>query len=161
MKMKKAFTLMELLVVISIIGMLSSIVLVSMGGARARARDAKRQSDLRQIVSAMELAYDDSATECGGPNSYIVSGNFGSTSTITTAIPKICTNTGQYLNPTPNDPVASRNYVWFGNNGTCGSLNAGQWYCIYAILEADGVVVASQRGVRVTTTLPTNCNCGW
>ena len=41
MKSKKSFTLIELLVVIAIIGLLSSVVLVSMRGTRERARIAK------------------------------------------------------------------------------------------------------------------------
>jgi len=57
-KKNKGFTLIELLVVIAIIGILASIVLVSLGGARAKARDATRQSDLRQIQLAQEMYYD-------------------------------------------------------------------------------------------------------
>jgi len=56
---KKAFTLIELLVVIAIIGLLASIVLVSVNKARAKARDAKRLSDFRNLVSALEMYYDD------------------------------------------------------------------------------------------------------
>lgn len=52
------FTLIELLVVISIIGLLSSIVLTSVNSARAKARDARRKSDLRTISLALELYYD-------------------------------------------------------------------------------------------------------
>jgi general secretion pathway protein G len=55
MKKDKAFTLIELLVVIAVIGMLSSIVLVSMKGAREKARIAKAQSEIRQLVTAMYL----------------------------------------------------------------------------------------------------------
>jgi len=57
-KKPSGFTLIELLVVISIIGMLSSIVLASLNTARAKARDARRISDLSQIALAMEFFYD-------------------------------------------------------------------------------------------------------
>ena len=57
-KHNKGFTLIELLVVIAIIGLLSSIVLVSMQGVRAKARDARRLSDMRQILLALQLYYD-------------------------------------------------------------------------------------------------------
>lgn len=56
--MKKGFTLIELLVVVAIIGMLSSVVLSSLNTARANARDARRQADLRQIQTALELYYN-------------------------------------------------------------------------------------------------------
>jgi len=52
------FTLIELLVVIAVIGMLASIVLVSLGPARGKARDARRLSDLKQIQLALQLYYD-------------------------------------------------------------------------------------------------------
>lgn len=51
------FTLLELLVVIAIIGILSSVVMVSMGNAKIKARDAKRVSDITQIQTAVELYY--------------------------------------------------------------------------------------------------------
>ena len=55
-KNKKGFTLIELLVVIAVIGLLASIVLVSMGPARKKAKDTRRMTDLKQISSAMEYA---------------------------------------------------------------------------------------------------------
>ncbi len=58
LKQKSGFTLIELLVVISIIGLLASVVLVSLNGARAKARDARRLSDMKQIMTALELYYD-------------------------------------------------------------------------------------------------------
>ena len=59
MKHKKGFTLVELLVVIAIIGLLSTIAFISLNSARAKARDAKRVSDIRQVQSALELFYND------------------------------------------------------------------------------------------------------
>ena len=59
-KMKLAgFTLVELLVVISIIGILSSFAVVSLNGARTKARDALRKADMAQIRTALNLYYDD------------------------------------------------------------------------------------------------------
>lgn len=56
-KRNKGFTLIELLVVIAIIALLSSIVLASVTTARAKARDAQRKTDLRQLQIALELYF--------------------------------------------------------------------------------------------------------
>jgi len=53
------FTLIELLVVIAIIGLLSTLAVVALSSARAKARDAKRISDIKQIQSALELYFND------------------------------------------------------------------------------------------------------
>ena len=59
---QKGFTLIELLVVIAIIGMLSSVVLVSLNSAREKARNARRIADARQAVGALELYFDAQST---------------------------------------------------------------------------------------------------
>lgn len=56
---KQAFTLIELLVVIAIIGILSTMAVVALQGARAKARDAKRITDIRQMQTALELYFND------------------------------------------------------------------------------------------------------
>ncbi|HXK37918.1 MAG TPA: type II secretion system protein [Candidatus Paceibacterota bacterium] len=56
---RKGFTLIELLVVIAIIALLSSVVLAALSSARAKARDARRISDIRQIQRAVDLYADD------------------------------------------------------------------------------------------------------
>lgn len=55
MKKKKGFTLIELLVVIAIIGLLSTLAVISLNGARAKARDAQRLSDVKQMATAIEI----------------------------------------------------------------------------------------------------------
>lgn len=56
------FTLIELLVVIAIIGLLASVVLLSLNSARAKSRDAKRLADAKLMASSMELYFNDSGT---------------------------------------------------------------------------------------------------
>jgi len=56
-KKLKGFTLIEMLIVITIIALLASLILVGMGGARAKARDARRIADLRAVQNGLELYY--------------------------------------------------------------------------------------------------------
>lgn len=58
-KYQKGFTLVELLVVIAIIGILATLLLLQLGVARQRARDAKRIADVNQVRTALELFFDD------------------------------------------------------------------------------------------------------
>ncbi len=57
-KFSRGFTLVELLVVITIIGVLATVVMVSLNSARVKARDIKRIADVRQIALALEFCYD-------------------------------------------------------------------------------------------------------
>lgn len=54
----RAFTLIELLVAISIIGILSAITTASFSSARAKARDAKRVSDIANLQLNLALYFD-------------------------------------------------------------------------------------------------------
>ncbi len=57
------FTLIELLVVIAIIGMLSAMLVPNFMGARERARDTQRKSDLKQLQKAFEMYKQDQTPE--------------------------------------------------------------------------------------------------
>lgn len=51
--------MVELLVVIAIIGVLATLLLLQLGGARGKSRDAKRIADVAQLRTAMEQYFDD------------------------------------------------------------------------------------------------------
>lgn len=52
------FTIIELMVVVVIMGLLSSIIITSLAGSRAKGRDGQRISDLHQLQLALTLFFD-------------------------------------------------------------------------------------------------------
>jgi len=58
-KHKKGFTIIELIVVIAIIAVLAGIVLVNVQGYMAKAKNAKRNSDIASYVKAFQIYYTD------------------------------------------------------------------------------------------------------
>lgn len=67
---KRAFTLIELLVVIAIIGVLATVIILNIGKAGAKSRDAKRKDDISQIARALKMYHAEKGsypTNVGGP----------------------------------------------------------------------------------------------
>ncbi|MFH0820088.1 MAG: type II secretion system protein [bacterium] len=56
---RTGLTLIELLVVIAIVGILSTLTIITINSAKAKARDAKRMHDTRQIIIALSMYYQD------------------------------------------------------------------------------------------------------
>jgi len=142
---QKGFTLIELLVVIAIIGLLAGIVLVSLGGARESAQDARRQTDIRNIGTALELCYGDAS--CNVANAYIT--NAGASG--------LNFSIGSHMAVVPTDPVGSVPYDWDDNT----AAGDDQSYCVSATLSDDSIFCASENGVAGTTTAAANVigNC--
>ncbi|MBI2485197.1 type II secretion system protein [Candidatus Uhrbacteria bacterium] len=55
--MKRGFTLLEVLIVVSIIAILGAASALGVSAARSKMRDARRLSDMRQLQSALEDYY--------------------------------------------------------------------------------------------------------
>lgn len=59
--MKRAFTLIELLVVIAIISVIATLSTIALSSIRAKSRDTKRISDIKQIQTALEMYKNDNS----------------------------------------------------------------------------------------------------
>lgn len=103
MHRKRGFTLIEVLVVVAIIGILSSIVLASMSGARSKGRDAKRIADVKQMQLALQLYYD-------GYGYY------------PTAIGALTTD--NYISSIPADPTSGWSYVYTRLPANCNNTSS-------------------------------------
>ncbi|MBN2086945.1 type II secretion system protein [Candidatus Peregrinibacteria bacterium] len=150
LKLKKGFSLVELLVVITIIAILSVVAYTAIGGQTAQARDSKRKQDLSTIQSALELYFvefnrypallENGTADAGGG----------------WRIPR------KYLSTIPVDPKADSagtpiNYYYYYDAGD----NA---YMIGTTLENEGTLTAHIVGnfdnhISVTTpAYPDNCD---
>lgn len=129
--MKKGFTLIELLVVIAIIGILSSVVIVSLNNARSKARDSSRKSNAQAMVTAFALYASEQSPEVAPLESdttvtgwTVVAGVDGlGTPDLTAGATNYELNT--FLRALPVDSVNTYTYGNVGANGTfalCAAL---------------------------------------
>ena len=136
-KKNKVFTLVELLVVVAILGILTGVVVVSVGDAVARARDSRRLADVRQLASTLEL---DNAT-------------FGPASTTGCAGPNAST-TGCAIPNRPNiNALFSRVIDPSGAATPCTSTNVA---CQYSISREGGAANPSTNDYRICFRLETD-----
>ena len=164
-KNKLAFTLVEMLVVIAVIGILTTLAVVAVQNSRESTRNAKRVADIKQIQNALELYYNDNNAY---PNT-LIPGEVLSSNSITyiQQIPSA---------PTPNDGDCSEqengftyvtsklqfDYFNVVANGTNHNTyyqcsNSNNYYNIYFCLSANtgsflaGKVIASSQGLNSWT----------
>jgi len=117
----EGFSLIELLVVITIIGLLASVGLTSYTRAQERARDAKRQSDLISLKNALEIYYAEN-------NVYVDTNNNWGDISVTLNDPENPL-VPTYIRELPSDPGGK------GLTYRYRSASGAQNYCLEALLE--------------------------
>ncbi len=139
------FTLIELLVVIAIIGILSSVVLVSLSTARNKGAGATVKADLSGIRSQAEIAYSNvgcyaaSGTTCSG--------------TVPAAVALVaCPTTGSsvFVDTTVAAQIAGAIKA-NGSYAACSSTAGGTAWAVAALLPG-GVAATADSGWCVDST---------
>ena len=150
------FTLIELLIVMAIIGVLASVIILFPIGSSKRARDARRESDLKQYQSSLEV-YASRNVSGLYPSRTDVAGVPASTT--------LCSDLG--LTNCSADPYYSQNNTYIYNyqsNGTTGTVTATQ-YILWGKMEAvTNYFVVCSNGKTGTVAQagwvnPTNGSC--
>lgn len=125
------FTILELLVVVAIIGIISALGLAMLSDTRARSRDARRLSDIREIEKALHLYYSDtnSFPVSAIPTTLDGSESDGLSNTLETA---------GYISDTPSDPRTGTYDYTYETNGD------GTDFTLSFCLETDTVQTFNQ-----------------
>ncbi len=140
----RGFTLIELMVVIAIIGLLASIITVSLVSSRAKGRDAKRISDIKTIQLALETYYND--------NGYYPTSIYGGALT-----PYIAT-----LPVDPTDNSTPYKYVTWNSSNTqiCTGTNLPIGYHLGTGLEDSTNTGLKQDRDMSPARTPATTDCG-
>jgi len=147
-KKLRGFTLIELLVVIAIIGILATIITVSLTSARAKGRDAKRISDIRTLQLALEEYYNDN-------------GFYPATQAAVYTIGVLSPN---YLGTLPLDPKDNQSqYSYSAYNATatsnCTSSKAIGYHLGAGLEDASNPALVSDANAAATPSTGGAANC--
>ena len=149
-KVGQGFTLIELLVVIAILGVLATLVTLNFRGTSAKARNTKRQAEVKQYQNALEIFANKN-------NGFYPSRTAGSGISISL----LCSDIS--LSPCVDDPQSPVQIYRYQSNGTSGGNKTGTQYVLWTKLENETnyFVVCSTglSGSIVNTTSFAQGNC--
>lgn len=131
-----AFTLIEILVVATIIGLLAAGASISYSTLNKQSRDAKRKADLEQIRSALEMyrSNNNNYPTTITINCFTSGGITDGTNTYLQTIPKDpkCPTYTYYASISPNDYTLGV-YLETGGNNCNGNPYCGSNICNYCL----------------------------
>lgn len=129
---RKGFTLIELMVAISIVAILATVGLVMYGQAQKLGRDAKRKQDIRSISIALELYKQTNGSWPSITDAVSADGWVNSTSDSAEWIPGL---TSSYISSVPKDPKNSGTYKYsYWRDADAGGY-CSDTYLLQAYLE--------------------------
>jgi len=126
---RSGFTLIEVLVSVTIIAVLVAIAAISYSSINKQSHDARRKSDIEQIRSALEMYRADNGTY-PGPSAWANAwAPVDNTALIAYLEP--------YLSPLPRDPVGNAPYYYYFATGCSGADPARVCYryCLLSFVE--------------------------
>jgi len=130
MRNKRGFTIIELLVVVAVIAVLSSVIMVALSNAKEKSRDARRASDMREIQNALNLYFTDNNRFPVVTTAVDITGSDAFSTALEVA---------GVISDTPTDPVNAENLVY-----SYVSSSNGANYTISFCLETDTIQGYSQ-----------------
>lgn len=148
---QKGFTLIELMIVIAILAALTGLAATNFVNTQAKARDARRKSDLTQIQRALELFYNDHGQYPHESNNQIAGCGASSQSACPWGTPLQDATGTIYMETIPKDPKS--NYVYFYNVDQTNYLR----YQLFALLENSKDPMLDRDGDGSADSYTKNC----
>ena len=163
---RKGFTLVELLIVITIIGILASIGLNTFTSAQMKSRDAKRKTQLKQLADAFEAYYNDKGgyPADDGSGSLLACGIDAEDTCTWGTSPMENTTTGTvYMVKLPQDPTLGLTYFYDAGAPVAELITSFQLYARLENTNDPGVVKDADLNPQVFDGLDCGtkeCNFG-